>query len=68
MGGSTSRVRASVKGRALPMFEGSSMTCEVIEIKDDGNRLIRFHYDKGTNFFTELDKIGQMPPFTEKPG
>ena len=42
-------------------FEGSSMTCEVIEVKDDGNRLIRFHYDKGTNFFTELDKIGQMP-------
>ena len=43
------------------MFEGSSMTCEVIEVKDDGNRMIRFHYDKGTNFFTELDKIGQMP-------
>ena len=42
-------------------FEGSSMTCEVIEVKDDGNRLIRFHYDKGTNFVTELDKIGQMP-------
>ena len=42
-------------------FEGSSMICEVIEVKDDGNRLIRFHYDKGTNFFTELDKIGQMP-------
>ena len=42
-------------------FEGSSMTCEVIEVKNDGNRLIRFHYDKGTNFFTELDKIGQMP-------
>ena len=37
------------------------MTCEVIEVKDDGNRLIRFHYDRGTNFFTELDKIGQMP-------
>ena len=42
-------------------FEGSSMTCEVIEVKDDGNRMIRFHYDKDTNFFTELDKIGQMP-------
>ena len=22
------------------------MICEVIEVKDDGNRLIRFHYDK----------------------
>ena len=30
-------------------------------MKDDGNRMIRFHYDKDTNFFTELDKIGQMP-------
>ena len=39
-------------------FEGSSMTCEVIEVKDDGNRLIRFHYDKDTNFFTEL--LGQI--------
>ena len=41
-------------------FEGSSMTCEVIEVKDDGNRMIRFHYDKGTNFFTELDKIAAL--------
>ena len=37
------------------------MTCEVIEVKDDGNRLIRFPLTAGTNFFTELDKIGQMP-------
>ena len=40
-------------------FEGSSMTCEVIEVKDDGNRMIRFHYDKGTNFFTELATLYQ---------
>lgn len=40
-------------------FEGSAMTCEVIEVKPDGNRLIRFHCDG--NFFAELDKIGQMP-------
>ena len=40
-------------------FEGSSMTCEVIEVKDDGNRLIRFHYE---GIFLEiLDKLGTMP-------
>ena len=40
-------------------FEGSAMTCEVMEVKPDGNRMIRFHCDG--NFFAELDKIGQMP-------
>ncbi len=40
-------------------FEGSDMTCQVVEVKPDGNRLIQFHYDG--NFFVELDKIGQMP-------
>ena len=40
-------------------FEGSSMTCEVIEVKNDGNRLIRFHYE---GIFLEiLDKLGTMP-------
>ncbi|MGN0478778.1 MAG: tRNA preQ1(34) S-adenosylmethionine ribosyltransferase-isomerase QueA, partial [Hominenteromicrobium sp.] len=41
-------------------FEGSTMTCEVIGVKEDGNRMIRFSYT-GNNFFAELDKIGQMP-------
>lgn len=40
-------------------FEGSDMTCDVIEVKDDGNRMIHFNYTG--NFFAELDKIGQMP-------
>ena len=44
---------------AVFSFEGSAMTCEVIEVKPDGNRLIRFHCDG--NFFAEHDKIGQMP-------
>ena len=44
---------------AVFSFEGSAMTCEVIEVKPDGNRMIRFHCDG--NFFAELDKIGQMP-------
>lgn len=44
---------------AVFSFEGSAMTCEVMEVKPDGNRMIRFHCDG--NFFAELDKIGQMP-------
>ena len=40
-------------------FEGSSMTCTVVEVKPDGNRMIQFKYEG--NFFVELDKIGQMP-------
>lgn len=42
-------------------FEGSNMTCEVVDVKPDGNRLIHFSYDNPGGFFTELDKIGQMP-------
>ncbi len=40
-------------------FDGSSMTCRVVEVKPDGNRMIQFQYEG--NFFAELDKIGQMP-------
>lgn len=40
-------------------FEGSTMTCTVLSVKEDGNRLIQFAYEG--NFFTELDAIGQMP-------
>lgn len=32
---------------------------EIVEVKDDGNRLIKFECED--NFFTTLDKIGQMP-------
>lgn len=44
---------------AVFSFEGSAMTCEVIEVKDDGNRMIRFSHSG--SFFQELDAIGQMP-------
>lgn len=32
---------------------------EIVEVKDDGNRIIKFECED--NFFTTLDKIGQMP-------
>ena len=47
------------KTGAVFTFAGSAMTCEVVEVKPDGNRMLRF--DCAGNFFAELDKIGQMP-------
>ena len=38
---------------------GEKLRCEVVEVKDDGNRIVRFYYDG--NFFAILDEIGQMP-------
>lgn len=35
------------------------LTGEVLDVKDDGNRIVRFHFD-GV-FFDILDRIGQMP-------
>ena len=40
-------------------FGDGLMTAKVIEVKDDGNRVVEF--DCGENFFAALDKIGQMP-------
>lgn len=40
-------------------FGDGIMSCEVAEVKDDGNRIVDFDTDE--NFFTALDKIGQMP-------
>lgn len=41
-------------------FGDGKLTCEVIEVKDDGNRIVRFDVKAG-NFFAVLDEIGQMP-------
>lgn len=35
------------------------LSAEVIDVVDDGNRIVRFDCDG--NFFEELDRIGQMP-------
>lgn len=40
-------------------FGDGLLQAEIIEIVDDGNRLVRFTYDG--NFYEILEKIGQMP-------
>ncbi|MDD6059324.1 MAG: tRNA preQ1(34) S-adenosylmethionine ribosyltransferase-isomerase QueA [Ruminococcus sp.] len=40
-------------------FGGGRLVAEVVEVKDDGNRVVRFECDG--NFFTSLDDVGQMP-------
>lgn len=40
-------------------FGDGLLRCEVVDVLDDGGRLIKFHYD-GV-FFSLLDQIGQMP-------
>lgn len=44
---------------ATVTFGDGSLTCEVIDVLDDGNRLVKFNY---SGIFEEiLDKLGQMP-------
>ena len=40
-------------------FGGGRLVAEVVEVKDDGNRIVQFEC-KG-NFFTALEDVGQMP-------
>jgi len=40
-------------------FGNGRLIAEVIEIKDDGNRIVKF--DCEGNFFTALEDVGQMP-------
>ena len=40
-------------------FGDGLLTATVVEVKDDGNRVVNFDCDE--NFFSTLDKIGQMP-------
>lgn len=42
-------------------FGNGILQGEVIDVLDNGNRIVRFVYDKKDNFFNILDKIGQMP-------
>lgn len=53
------------------IFGGGIMCAEVIDIVEEGNRLLRFEYDsKGGNIYSYLDRVGSMPlpPYiTEKP-
>jgi S-adenosylmethionine:tRNA ribosyltransferase-isomerase len=51
--------RAKV-GTVFTFGEGI-LKCEVTEVLENGNRIIKFSYDKNDNFFNILDKVGQMP-------
>jgi len=41
------------------IFGDGLLTAEVVDIVDDGNRIVELHSDE--NIYTTLDKIGQMP-------
>lgn len=43
------------------VFGGGLMAGKVLEVLDGGNRLVEFTCKDGENFFSALDKIGQMP-------
>ncbi len=40
-------------------FGGGRLIAEVVEVKDDGNRIVKFECEG--NFFTALEDVGQMP-------
>lgn len=40
-------------------FGGGILRASIAQVKDDGNRVVEFECEE--NFFTTLDKIGQMP-------
>ena len=42
-------------------FGGGILSCKVTKVLDNGNRIIEFFYPDNENFFTILDKVGQMP-------
>ncbi len=42
-------------------FGDGILECVVEKVLENGNRIVRFYYDKNDNIFNILDKIGQMP-------
>ena len=40
-------------------FGGGRLRAEVVEVKDDGNRIVQFECEG--NFYTALEDVGQMP-------
>lgn len=42
-------------------FGDGLLKAKVEEVLDNGNRIVRFFYDKSDNIYNILDKIGQMP-------
>lgn len=41
------------------IFGDGIMTCKVLEVLENGNRVVEFYYED--NFFAALDKLGEMP-------
>ncbi|MBQ2152245.1 MAG: tRNA preQ1(34) S-adenosylmethionine ribosyltransferase-isomerase QueA [Clostridia bacterium] len=41
------------------IFGNGIMTCEVLEVLENGNRMVQFNCED--NFFAALDKLGEMP-------
>lgn len=41
-------------------FGGGILSCKVIKVLENGNRIAKFSYE-GTNIYEVLDKIGEMP-------
>lgn len=42
-------------------FGNGILSCKVLEVLENGNRVVYFSYDENDNFFNILDKVGQMP-------
>ncbi len=42
-------------------FGDGILTAKVESVLENGNRIVRFFYDKSDNIYSILDKIGQMP-------
>lgn len=51
-------------------FGGGELRCDVIDIADEGNRIIRFEYEGRGNFFALLDRCAQtpLPPYIKAAG
>ena len=69
-GNDTWEVLAGPGRRAKPgnviSFGGGILTAKILEVLEDGNRLVKFTYEG--NFYETLDRIGQMPlpPYIKK--
>ncbi len=50
-----------VREGAVVSFGDGLLRGEILQVLDNGNRIARFSYDDGENFYDILDRVGQMP-------
>lgn len=43
------------------IFGDGILKAKVLEVKDDGNRVVEFEYPNDENIYSALDKVGKMP-------